>query len=123
MNPKPDTRPMKAVIFWVDDESAHEIARLFASTLLLNGYHNNGSTVITTETDMLTRFVTTKAKARSNQFLPNNERCASALAGTLCPDDLCRNASEQTQCGAYVDDMRGESEWDTPEQDETWDFE
>jgi len=32
-------------------------------------------------------------------------RCASVLAGSICPDDLCRNASEQTQCGAWLDDL------------------
>ena len=31
-------------------------------------------------------------------------RCASVLAGSICPDDLCRNASEQTQCGAWIED-------------------
>jgi hypothetical protein len=48
------------------------------------------------------------------EVTPDPTRCASVLAGSICPDDLCRNASEQTQCGAYVDDMLGESEWDTP---------
>ncbi len=31
-------------------------------------------------------------------------RCASILAGHICPDDLCRNASDQTLCGAWIED-------------------
>lgn len=32
------------------------------------------------------------------------KRCPSILAGFVCPDDLCRNASDQTMCGAWLED-------------------
>jgi hypothetical protein len=47
-------------------------------------------------------------------------RCPSISAGFVCPDDLCRNASHETMCGALVenydleptDDYRDDSEWE-----------
>lgn len=40
------------------------------------------------------------------------QRCQSILDGHLCPDDLCHNASEQTLCGAYIEDMDDTRAWD-----------
>lgn len=39
-------------------------------------------------------------------------RCASILAGCICPDDLCRNASDETLCGASVDDIGRDDDYE-----------
>jgi hypothetical protein len=43
---------------------------------------------------------------------PVQRRCASILDGFVCPDDLCRNASMETLCGAQTEDYADDLEDD-----------
>jgi hypothetical protein len=51
-----------------------------------------------------------------------SERCPSAKAGVICPDDLCRWASEETLCGAYLEDFDCDDDCDDVLSGNSWPY-